>query len=120
MSIVTKKLGNWGEKLAVVFLQKNNYSILSRNYHCRYGEIDIVAMDKNGFIVFVEVKTRSSKNFGLGMEAINYTKIQRIKKTAIIYLSERSPKHHGLRFDIIDINLEDAENPEILHIKNAF
>jgi len=114
-----KDLGSWGERLAAEFLKKNNYILLTQNFRCTYGEIDIIAKDK-GTIVFVEVKTRSSRNYGMGMEAVNYAKIQKIKKTAMAYLLENPFRYNSLRFDVIDINLDNNLNPKIIHIKNAF
>ena len=119
MNLSRKKLGSWGEQLAAEYLKKNNYMLLTRNFRCRYGEIDIIAKEK-GSIVFVEIKTRSSRNFGMGMEAVNYTKRQKIKKTAMVYLSENPFKYDNLRFDVIDINLDNSSTPKIIHIKNAF
>ena len=119
MNLSRKKLGNWGEQLAAEFLKRNNYVLLAQNYRCQYGEIDIIAREKDS-IVFVEVKTRNSSNFGMGLEAVNYVKIQKIKKTAMAYLSEKPLKYNSLRFDVIDINLSNSSTPEIIHIKNAF
>ena len=58
-----KELGNLGEKIALNYLQKENYRILERNFYCRQGEIDIIAQ-KQKEIVFVEVKTRTNNSFG--------------------------------------------------------
>lgn len=114
-----KEIGSRGEELAVSFLRAQNYKIMTRNYRCRYGEIDIIAEDK-GTLVFVEVKTRSSTEFGTGLEAVNYMKIRRIKKTALVYLAEKTVVYNGMRFDVIDIRMENQQNPKITHIKNAF
>ncbi|WP_422445863.1 YraN family protein [Thermoanaerobacterium sp. DL9XJH110] len=114
-----KILGSLGEQLATEFLKRLNYRILATNYRCRFGELDIIALD-GGTIVFVEVKTRSTQNFGKGMEAVNYYKQQKIKKTALAYLNESKHPFKNLRFDVIDILINREKTPEITHIVNAF
>ena len=59
-----KELGKIGENIAISYLEKNKYDILERNFYCKQGEIDIIAKQK-GVIIFIEVKTRSNKRFGL-------------------------------------------------------
>ena len=114
-----KKIGNIGEKLACDYLKKHNYEIIQTNYRNKIGEIDIIAKDKDT-IVFIEVKTRSSCKFGHPKESIIYSKINKIKTTAIAYL-----KYMGLyekisvRFDCIEI-IGDQLNCEINHIENIF
>ncbi|WP_408643039.1 YraN family protein [Thermosinus carboxydivorans] len=70
-------MGKMGENAAADYLARNGYKILMRNYRCRIGEIDIVA-ERQGTIVFVEVKTRSSEKFGFPAEAVNYRKQQKL------------------------------------------
>jgi len=89
---------------------------LARNYRNRLGEIDIVAKERD-VIVFVEVKTRTGKRFGLAKEAVNYKKQKKLIRLAQAYL-----KQHGLfgkkaRFDVVAIQLDDNE---IEIIKDAF
>lgn len=75
-----QQVGRRGEDMAVDFLRRRDYTILARNVHSRYGEIDIVAA-KNGTTHYVEVKTRTGYNFGMPEEAVNRKKLTRIKKT---------------------------------------
>ena len=114
-----KQLGAIGEKCAAQFLKNKNYKILEMNFSCCYGEIDIIAKDKNS-IVFVEVKTRSSTNFGRGMEAVNFYKQQKLKKAALYYINKKTPVFSNIRFDVIDILIQNDQDIEIIHIKNAF
>ena len=78
--------GKYGEDIAVKYLIKNGYKIVERNYHfSRYGEIDIIALDKDT-LCFIEVKTRTTEKFGTGFEAVNRTKLSKIYKCALSYL----------------------------------
>jgi len=105
-------LGQSGEKKAEKYLIKNGYEILERNYRCKFGEIDIIA-SKDGYTVFVEVKTRKNSSFGRGFEAVDTRKQQKLILTAQAYMSSR--RETSARFDVISI---DAG--EITHIQNAF
>jgi len=78
--------GREGEDIAAACLRKEGYRIIERNYRCRYGEIDIIAMDADD-IVFVEVKSRKSDNFGSPEEAVGITKQRKISRVAINYLT---------------------------------
>ncbi|NLV20992.1 MAG: YraN family protein [Syntrophomonadaceae bacterium] len=111
-------LGRQGEEIAAAYLQQQGYEILARNYRCRYGELDIICK-KNNIIVFVEVKTRRSDLFGSPEEAITRTKIQHIKKVALLYLAENKTSCREIRFDVVTI-LMKADRPEINHIEAAF
>ena len=114
-----KRLGDIGESLAVNYLKTNNYKILQTNYKNKIGEIDIIAKEKD-VLVFIEVKTRMSLNFGMPREAITKNKVFKIKNTAISYL-----KHNNLlekisvRFDCIEV-FGDNIDSKINHIKNIF
>lgn len=117
-----RQIGDLGEQTAINFLKKQNYKILARNYRCRYGEIDIIAV-QGKTIAFIEVKTRSSIKFGKGCETVNYRKQQKIKKTALFYLNTERPGSYDLRFDVIDILMKiEGEKTafKIEHIVNAF
>ena len=81
----TKILGASGEQQAAEFLKEKGYKILETNFSNKIGEIDIIAKDKE-FVVFVEVKARSSKAFGLPSEAVNFHKQQKIRQVALSYL----------------------------------
>ncbi len=113
-----RKLGYSGEGLAARYLEKNGYKVLCRNYTVRGGELDLVACDKK-YIVFVEVKTRSSDNFGRAGEAVDLRKVQRMVKTAEHFLYERADDSDVLgrqpRFDVIEIYTQKGT---LEHIKN--
>lgn len=109
--------GKLGENLAVDFLKNKGFSILETNYYAsRYGEIDIIAK-KDEIIVFVEVKTRSSLNFGHPFESITPLKISKMQKATLFYLNEVKPKYNAIRLDGIAVILDSKE---ILHIENLY
>ncbi len=115
-----KFLGMYGEETAVKFLENNGYTILTTNYSCRFGEIDIVAADGDT-VAFIEVKTRSSNKFGQPSEAVNYPKQMKIIKTALHYITNKKLTDYMSRFDIVEISV-DAYNKasEIVLIRDAF
>ncbi len=117
-----KKLGNRGEKIAAKVLRKQGYRIIEKNYHSRLGEIDIVAKEDES-IVFVEVKTRCSTDFGLPEEALSYDKKRRLSKLALGYLAHRRIKDTNCRFDVVSILMDNKKVSKVKHIeliKNAF
>jgi putative endonuclease len=113
-----RELGIRGEEMAATYLTKNGYHIIARNYYTRYGELDIIC-EKNNTIIFTEVKTRTSTRYGLPQEAVTVTKIEHLKKAALIYLNSLNKRYKEIRFDVIAI-LINRENNEINHIKGAF
>jgi len=114
-----KVKGKIGEDLAAEFLENKGFKIIERNWnYSRSGEIDIIAYDKKT-LVFVEVKTRSSTEYGYPAEAINTRKIKKMKTLAAIYLNEKNNlKFNSFRFDAIAVIL--AQNPEIKHYKDIY
>ena len=112
------ELGKKGEDIACKFLEKNGYQIMERNYRNRAGEIDIIARDKDD-IVFVEIKTKISKDFAQPELSVNPSKQRKIVKTALTYLMGKGINKTGCRFDVIGITGE-KEQRKIELIKNAF
>lgn len=120
--MATSKLsGAWGEALAAEYLRKKRYKIVAAGYHCRFGEIDLIAQNKH-HLVFVEVKLRKSGNFAAAREYVNRAKQDRIRVTASMYLSQ-NPSKLQPRFDVVEIYAPDGavtQNPEITHLEDAF
>ncbi|MGV3697599.1 YraN family protein [Flavobacterium sp.] len=111
------ELGKLGEELAVGFLQKNGYEILETNWVFQKAEIDIIAK-KNDILAIVEVKTRSSIDFGLPQDFVKPKKIQLLVKAVNEYIVSKD-LDVDVRFDIIAINKEDNAY-KIEHIEDAF
>jgi len=98
-----QEIGELGEKLAKKFLEERDYEIICRNFKSREGEIDIIAKDEENTIVFVEVKTRTTTQYGEPSEAVNQTKKDHILKTAKYYLYSNKITESNIRFDIIEV-----------------
>lgn len=113
-------LGRKGEQVAVKFLRKNGYRILATNLQIGEGEIDIVAQDQVGVIVFVEVKTRQTRLWGEPYEAVNPHKRRGLCSMSKEYLRQRGWQDKVRRLDIISIVWPENEEPEINHVMNAF
>ena len=109
--------GRIGEELAERFLVNKNYYILAKNYHSRFGEIDIIASDGTS-IIFIEVKTRTQNQFGSPLEAITKHKLFKMVKTSQFYLSQRKLHGQPYRFDAIEIILNQEDKPIINHLTN--
>lgn len=113
-----KQTGDYGEELACQYLKKLGYKILERNYRIRGGEIDIVAKDKET-LVFVEVKTRWSHEYGLPAESMTPWKIRHLLKTARFYVQKIGWGDREYRLDFVSVDFADSrENPQIELIKN--
>lgn len=106
--------GKKGEIKAVLFLKKDGYKILETNFKNKIGEIDIIA-EKDGVIVFIEVKNRSTYRFGRPIEAVDFRKQSKIKKVAEIYLMIKNKYYNDVRFDVVEVSNDNLE-----HIENAF
>ena len=114
----TTSTGNQGEYLACEYLKKQGYKILERNFRIRGGEIDIVAQDED-FLVFIEVKTRYSHEYGLPVESMTSWKIRHLLKTARFYVQETNWGDRPYRLDFISVDFaDDPENPQIELIEN--
>ncbi len=111
-------LGKMGEELAVAHLKKMKYKVLERNYKCPLGEVDLVARDKNT-LVFIEVKTRKTKDFGGPAAAVDFRKQRQLSKVALHYLNQKKLNDIPTRFDVVAIELI-ASSPHIEVIRNAF
>lgn len=111
-------LGSWGEQIAESYLLSHGYEIMERNYRCRIGELDLIAIDGE-VIVFVEVKARQTLTYGLPCESITNTKQQHIRRTAKQYVLSHSLEDWDLRIDVIEI-LRIEGKTYVHHIPDAF
>ena len=118
----TAALGRYGEDLAVAHLETSGLQVLDRNWRCRAGELDVVARDVDGAIVFIEVKARSGTGFGEPAEAVGLVKARRIRRLACQWLAEHRPDgaRTELRFDVVSVVRRRGHAPQISHLRGAF
>lgn len=121
MTTPTLALGQWGEDLAAAHLTSLGMQLLARNWRCDLGELDLVARDVDGTVVFVEVKTRAGTGFGSPAEAVGQVKARKLRTLACRWLLEhRPPGATELRFDVVGIVRERGQEPSLLHLRAAF
>ncbi len=113
------KLGSRGEQAAEWFLRRQGYRIVTRNYLSKVGEIDLVALD-GSMIVFVEVKTRTSREYEDPESAVTPDKQQRVVSAARVFLRQTRSVGRACRFDIVAITGTPEGELEIEHFINAF
>ena len=114
-----EKLGKLGEKRACLYLQRCGYRIVERNFRCRSGEVDIIAIIEKT-LCFIEVKTRRNFNYGLPSEAVNERKRHRIRAAASYYMLCHSEYHeYRERLDVIEL-LFMNQKVYLHHLENAF
>jgi putative endonuclease len=116
----SNQLGRWGEKRCEKFLKRKGLHFLVRNYTCPAGELDLIMVDTDSSIVFVEVKTRTNEEFTPAETAVNFKKQQKLSKTARYFLAEYNIKNRPYRFDIVTIVLNETGRETISHYPNAF
>jgi putative endonuclease len=115
----TKEIGFKGEAITEQFLKKQGYKIIERNFKCSFGEIDLIAYKKK-MLSFIEVKTRTSSDFGSPLEAITKSKQQKLLRLANYYIYKKKiPSSIHCQFDVVAILMEE-EKPDIKLITNAF
>ena len=113
--------GPWGEALAAEYLRKKGCRIEAMNYRTRLGEIDIIAANRR-YLIFCEVKLRKSADFAAAREFVDSRKQQRLRATALLYLSQHESELQP-RFDVIEIyapNGTATKKPQINHMEDAF
>ena len=113
-----KLLGRRGEQAAADYLKQKKYRIVGMNFSCRFGEIDVIAEDRD-YIVFAEVKLRKSAQFAEAKEFVTAAKQQRVATAAQLWLQQNETEKQP-RFDVIEIYGGQGTIEKINHIENAF
>ena len=111
------KLGTLGETLVIKWLEKKQVTILARNYSCKGGEVDIIAI-KDNILAFIEVKTRKKEYFPTPL-VVTYPKQQKIIRAAKFYIMKHNISDKILRFDIASVQINDKKY-SVNYIRNAF
>ena len=114
----TKTIGALGEDFAAKLYEKSGYTVTDRNYHSRYGEIDLIAENEDT-LCFVEVKTRNLTTLGTPAEAVDYRKQKKITLTAMKYLTE-AECYKQPRFDVLELWQDGSKIIRYNLIENAF
>ena len=119
MTTIRMRLGEQGERMASNHLLNQGYTILEKNYRCRHGEVDIVAQ-QGAEVVFTEVRTRRSVQFGTPQESITKTKAKHLIATSQHYLERHSLTDIDWRIDLVSINWpQGSAEPGIEHLEYA-
>jgi putative endonuclease len=119
MSTAKRNLGKWGENRASRYLESNHYEILAHNVRTPYGELDIVAM-KDDVVVFVEVKTRSTKSYGFPEDSVTPTKKEHLMNAAQSFLVDHPELGTSWQIDVVSVRKLGRQKIEITHFENAF
>lgn len=114
-----REFGRKAEEMAAIFLQGEGYRIMERNYRCRLGEIDIIAIDGD-VVTFVEVRSRSGRRCGQAEESVGPWKKNRIRRVAEQYLLQKGLRNVSVRFDVVAIEAGPDGVPALEIYKNAF
>ena len=112
-------LGDRGEIISAAYLVERGYKVLDKKARTPYGELDLIAQIKET-LVFVEVKTRSSKQFGLPEESVDLRKQKQMARLANAYIQKNALSKMKMRFDVISILYDGVNDPQIRHIQDAF
>jgi len=114
------RLGRWGERRSERFLRGKGLRTLARNYSCRSGELDLVMVDLDGTLVFVEVRSRADESFGPAEDTITPAKRRRLIRAARYFLAAHQIEDRPLRFDIVTVILAASGRPQVRHYEGAF
>ena len=115
-----KRLGKWGEKRAERFLNARGLKTLTRNFTCKTGEIDLIMVDPDSSIVFVEVRTRAADAFQPPEATVTPAKRARLIKAARYFLATHQIENRPFRIDVVAITLPASRRPKIDHYPKAF
>lgn len=113
--------GGYAEELVVRYLTKKDFKVIKRNYRCPVGEIDIIAQ-KDEYICFIEVRSRSSGDYGEPYETVTYPKQRKISKTAKYFILEHPEYYnkYSFRFDVASLVFINDKDYSIEYISGAF
>ena len=114
-----RELGASGEVVAAHYLVRLGFRVIERNVRCGFGEIDLVALDRET-VVFVEVKSNRGRRYGAPEEMLTPAKQRRLTRLANLYLQRRGWLGRPARFDVVAVDWIPGRSPEVRHIPNAF
>ncbi len=112
-------MGRLGERIACRYLMRQGFDILARRYRARSGEIDLIAFE-GGLLVFVEVKTRATRDYGDPFEFVDWQKQQKFRRAAEEFIVHCDLGHYAYRFDIVSVVAPGTKGELVALYKNAF
>jgi len=112
-------LGRKGERVACRFLIREGFDILARRFQARRGEVDLVALDR-GILVFVEVKTRASRDFGDPSEFVDWRKQQSLRLAGEEFIARHDLGRYAYRFDVVAVIAPGTPRQDVALYRNAF
>ena len=118
---MSRSEGIWGEALTADYIRERGYKLVAHSYRCRFGEIDLIA-EKDGVLLFVEVKLRTNLQYGAPREYVTVKKQEKLRAAALLYLSGRELDVPA-RFDVAEVYTDvrhSAGKTRIAYIENAF
>ncbi len=117
----TQNVGAHAENLARAYLERHGLVFVTRNFTCRYGEVDLIMLDGR-LIVFVEVRYRQRQDYGGALESVDFRKQQKLIRTATFYLQEQRQSDCFARIDVVamsDLPQAPDTHPQIQWIRSA-
>ncbi|MCW2277957.1 YraN family protein [Heliophilum fasciatum] len=111
-----QELGRWGEEQAFLHLINLGWAPVARNYRCPHGEMDLIFQNSD-WLIFVEVRTRSSGRWGWGEESINFRKKRRLLQIAGFFMQQWKEGFVRLRFDLVAIDYESIDQFRLRHLQ---
>lgn len=111
-----KDIGSFGEDLSINYLIDNGYYILEKNYRNKIGEIDIICK-KNNLLIFIEVKSRYTNDYGFPIESVTYYKRRKIIKVSMLYVILNKYNNFNIRYDVIEVFFN--KNNELFNINHT-
>jgi putative endonuclease len=113
------EIGTLGEQIAVAHLESLGLRVVERNWRCRWGELDVVAVDDDRVLVFVEVKARTTDRFGGVAQAVTPQKLRRLRRLAGLWLAAHDGRWSVVRIDVIGVQFGRTREPQIIHLQGV-
>lgn len=113
---VKDEVGRYGEDVAARHIEQSGWQVLARNWRCRHGELDIIALDGTE-LVAVEVKTRRTATFGTPAEAVTRQKVWRLRKLVAAWLTTQERRFASVRIDVVAVTVAKAGAAQVEHLR---
>ena len=118
MSAARQAFGELGERIAERWLRRRGWRVVQRRFRIGHRDIDLV-VERDGTVVFVEVKARRGAEFGGPVSAVNFRKRKQLERSAMVWIDRHGREAESYRFDVVGVLLQGAE-VRVCHVENAF